>query len=226
MRTEDSLANQFLNLYSNREQVWTLFSNGNFPNKTTQNAFDLLVKDSKSGKYLSINIGGYTAFQSSSITPQVGFSLDRIKSNRYQGFGAMIRFEGRENLDMEFKEIDNQISPNGIELYYNNGINHKTSKAEYLLFGTVANTMFISEYAAEDVTNRLLTAFQLGIGTGIYISGEKPNRLGLEIRYLPISYILNNEVDMQMSSISINLKYMILDSRILSEFLKPIGHYK
>ncbi|NQZ78054.1 MAG: hypothetical protein HRT61_18415 [Ekhidna sp.] len=228
LKTEDDLTDIILSLYSGKDAstTWKIFFDSAFPHRETQESFNRLVSESGPESFLSIALGGFYHLNSQTPAPQLGFSLDNFKHDNYRGFGSYVRLGSKAELELEFKEAQDKIASNSIHFFYNHGKRFKTSNVNYLLFGTAANTLFISEYTDLEVRKRMVAAFHLGVGGGMYFAKKRPNKIGVEIRYLPINLVTNKDVDMNVTSLSINLKYMILDSRVAREFLGPIGYYK
>lgn len=227
LEAHDKLSQTILHLYSGGEsnETWRLFFNFSFPHRPTQEAFNRIINDSGPESFLSITGGGFFHLESKTPAPQLGLSLDRYKANRYQSFGGYVRFGSKTDLELEFKNFEDKIASNSLHFFYNHGKRFKGTNANYLIFGTAANSLFISEYITPNERKKVVSVFQLGVGAGMYFANKKPNKIGIEVRYLPLNFVTNKDVNMNVSSISLNLKYMILNSRVASEFLNPIGYY-
>ena len=229
LATEDELSNLFLTVYTskNSSTAWRSLISGSFPQQEVQTTFDEIKNATENHQdLLVLKGGGWFHGESKSSVAQFGLAYDRIKPTTFSAVGMMLRFGGEKQIELTYKDVADTISSNGIYVHYDYGRRVRKQSADYLFFGALSHTLMLSDYGFVSDRKRMISSFNLGVGAAIHFKGKRMNKAGLELRYAPINFITNKEVELHLASFSINVKYLLRTAREAREFLKPIGYYK
>lgn len=224
----DSLEMTLLHVYTSdgAAPTWNKLIAGVFPNPGVQGLFNKIVDSSKNLEdYLSPFGGIFFHPETSSRALEFGFAYDRISSDKIKSFGGALRFGPTNQLDLKYEGQKDSIAMNSLFLFYDYGKYIKKDNVNYQFSLTASYSAYISDFGQAENEKRLVSVFGFGATAGIDFKGNKPDKWGLYIRYVPINIIATSEVEMNASFLTVGIKYKILKSDVSRQLLHPVGYF-